>query len=984
MSLIPSSISGNLGGVQIEHSLLVSGVDGIKRKFDYNMDNNFALSLFIKKSSTAGAIFRVDNNNWFGFNSSQQLTLVTSSTTRFTSTRFYKDTQAFYYIFLRVYIHTNGDRRWSLEVNGENALSSDFVVVPNSTFNTAVVHTIGGLGGGSNLEARIAYLAFFDITTETAMLQSSQYVYVDPITGVLTPKIPKYFTQTHFGPNGFFIKADDYLPPANSKAKILALQDYTRGIHADTRLSSVSTPSAVTNFGTRGTNWYDGTKVQAMASCSLATTPTAGYTPHIGYTWGSSTSKIINAFRLVAPSDAGFSGNSSPVQFKLQGSDDGTTWVDLTSPISSTGASGETIVVTTGINTTTAYQRHRIIFNANGTSSYYVAEAEFYEPGKYGLNSMDFSTGASWSPTGSYNGQNQTRDVPLTYGTSRKGCTATLNPLRLHSNTVTPIFASSNCYVQGTGTANTGAGVISNLFFSTGKFYIESTIWAIETNGSRSLRFGITRLDTSTSIFSSVNCYIDITPTNYYIIVNDNTVSSAASTFAMNDTIGMAVDLDVAGAYGSVTFYKNGTALYTNSLVQKNTIYTVLAYVTTNASSLPSGLVVNFGQWRFKYTVPQGYSEGLHTGMLPPTRVPNPRKEFKGALWTGSGSTQTVYNDSNFRVGLEFIKGRSLISNPTLNYNPAAYAGYNYETHTNVTPPSNMDDISRANNWSLDLISANSNYNQNAATYYAALWKLNGTYNPGTEGMWYCDLENLTTATTTSEVNANTLAGISVCTFVIPTTGEKRIAHGLRATPDLIFLRRHDAATGTIYVYHKDFRFTTGSGGVGSNASVAVLNTNAAAVNTVDQLWGTSAQNSTDFGLNASMSSYIATGAGVEYIAVCVASVPGFSSVGTYFANNSTDGMFIPLDFSARAIMIKCGSTGNWVWFDKDRTTGGINKEVIAWNSTAAEVVDSLAVEFMSNGVKLRTADASVNSSGYYYYWAIADASTKYALAAIN
>ena len=106
------------------------------------------------------------------------------------------------------------------------------------------------------------------------------------------------------------------------------------------------------------------------------------------------------------------------------------------------------------------------------------------------------------------------------------------------------------------------------------------------------------------------------------------------------------------------------------------------------------------------------------------------------------------------------------------------------------------------------------------------------------------------------------------------------------------------------------------------------------------------------------------------YVNYLFAEVAGFSKFGSYTGNASNDGPFIYTGFKPAFVLIKkTSATGNWRMKDNARDPYNVVNNQIAANTTAAEEVDQAteAVDFLSNGFKLRTSDSGTNSGTFVY-----------------
>jgi hypothetical protein len=228
--------------------------------------------------------------------------------------------------------------------------------------------------------------------------------------------------------------------------------------------------------------------------------------------------------------------------------------------------------------------------------------------------------------------------------------------------------------------------------------------------------------------------------------------------------------------------------------------------------------------------------------------------------------------------------------------------------------------------------------NESSQTYVAWAWDAGTTTTTNTVG------------SISSQVRANASAGFSVVGWNYPGgTGASTIGHGLGVKPGMIILKNRDTS-GNWIIYHsgigatKAFRFTT------------------AAASTESDPWNNTEPTSTVFSIGAA--SWHGSG---NIIAYCFAPVAGYSNGFSYTGNGSADGSFVYLGFRPRLILLKCSSTtGNWTLVDTAREGYNVDNDPLYPNLSNAEGTTDL-LDITSNGFKLRTTDASVNSNAATY-----------------
>ena len=116
-------------------------------------------------------------------------------------------------------------------------------------------------------------------------------------------------------------------------------------------------------------------------------------------------------------------------------------------------------------------------------------------------------------------------------------------------------------------------------------------------------------------------------------------------------------------------------------------------------------------------------------------------------------------------------------------------------------------------------------------------------------------------------------------------------------------------------------------------------------------------------------------------VAYCFAPVAGYSAMGSYVGNGSTDGVFVYLGFRARYLLIKeTGNANSWEVFDTSRNTANVETQRLFPNDSLAEATTNPSLDIVSNGFKLRVGNTGINrSGGTYIYMAFAEVPFAYA-----
>jgi hypothetical protein len=419
-----------------------------------------------------------------------------------------------------------------------------------------------------------------------------------------------------------------------------------------------------------------------------------------------------------------------------------------------------------------------------------------------------------------------------------------------------------------------------------------------------------------------------------------NGSSAGSFTGANGDILMCAFD----SANGKVWFGRNGTWLLSgNPGAGTNPTFTIANTLTVFPAVTVRGsddMDVNFGQRPFAYTAPSGF-KALNTANLPAPVVTKANQFFDVALYTGNGGTQAITLPGGMSPDLVWIKGRSVGYGHRVFDTVRGTGGllYTNATDAEVAQPNANDTFSSFNSNGFSL-GAGIGLNQSSATYAAWAWDAGSSTVTNTQG------------SITSQVRANVTAGFSVVTFTYPSSGSFTVGHGLGVTPSLI-ITKHRNRTSDWYVYHSSATTTS---------QYLVLNSTAAVANAAN-VWGSGSITSVVFGGTVSTSGI----SGDTEVSYCFAPVAGYSNGFSYTGNGSTDGSFVYLGFRPRLILLKCSSTtGNWTLVDTAREGYNVDNDPLYPNLSDAEGTADL-LDITSNGFKLRTTDASVNSNAATY-----------------
>jgi len=317
---------------------------------------------------------------------------------------------------------------------------------------------------------------------------------------------------------------------------------------------------------------------------------------------------------------------------------------------------------------------------------------------------------------------------------------------------------------------------------------------------------------------------------------------------------------------------------------------------------------------------------------------------FNTKLYTGNGGTNAI-TGVGFQPDLIWIKERTSTSSHNLvdavrgvTKRIASDNSGVEETLSGIVSSFDSDGFTNG---------ADNGVNENSQTYASWNWKANGQGSSNTDG-----------SINTTYTSANTTAGFSISQYTA-TGNNATVGHGLGVAPKMILfknLNRTSSNAQSWGVYHQAL----------GNTKFLQLDTDGAENQTspTSLFFNDTSPTSSVFSIGTN--NRVNADAGDTYIAYAFAEKTGYSKFGSYTGNANADGTFIYTGFKPAWFMFKdTESTTSWIIKDNKRLGyNGIVPHLQA-NTNDAENTDGWSeVDFLSNGIKLRNADNSMNKSG--------------------
>ena len=519
---------------------------------------------------------------------------------------------------------------------------------------------------------------------------------------------------------------------------------------------------------------------------------------------------------------------------------------------------------------------------------------------------------------------------------------------------------------------------IGTFGMKTGKWYWEGRCGTIGSGGSNFI--GIVKMDYSEKNQGSSHTYGRTYSNNGSVYTVAVTSFATGTSYTTGDIIGVAVDMD----NGTIVWYKNGTENTNSEVTDLN------SHVDGDQGWLPwvnfgnatGDFVLNFGQdstfagletaqnnsdgngnGDFYYSPPSGYfalcTDNLNEPTISPSKSSQADDHFDTITYNGSASNQTI--TTNFQADFLWFKERTtngidhnLFDSSRLHSTTSAKFGKKLESNTGDAETDSTAIVSQSTNDITLLGGVSTTNDQYSRTYVMWHWKANGgTTSTNTEGSLSCT------------VQANTDAGFSIVTWAGDGNTAVTLGHGLEKKPELIIYKGRDNSFSWP-TWFKTFGTSTGS-------FINTTNQPGSFARVTSEPTATVIPNAEKNYTNVS---------GEKDIAYVFHSVEGYSRIGLYTGNGSTDGTFINLGFRPAWVIIKKSSgSGNWCIFDnKQNPDNPVNIMLLAdtsGNTSAGGTGDNL--DFLSNGFKIRDNSSGRNTNGgTYIYMAFAEQPFKF------
>ena len=326
-----------------------------------------------------------------------------------------------------------------------------------------------------------------------------------------------------------------------------------------------------------------------------------------------------------------------------------------------------------------------------------------------------------------------------------------------------------------------------------------------------------------------------------------------------------------------------------------------------------------------------------------------PTDNVKVVGYSGNAGTKAV-TGTGFEPALVWLKGRNftddnVVYDAVRGTNKWLATNRNYVNGTNAAPNLGITSFD-ANGFTVGPWSAINPSGTNNMISYS--WK-GGTTSVPSGG-----------SITPSAVNMNATAGFYSATYTGSGAVNATLAHGLGKVPKFIAIKK----LNTTYNWANTSTVWDDNTKILSWTIVNSLMT--------DDVF-TTAPNSTYIYLGSNTYGNAANGSGT-YLVYAWSEIPGYSKMTSYTGTGNADGPFVYCGFEPQWLMIKeTDSTSGWCMYDNVRPTTNPgyynpNTNFLQAQETGVESPNAnLAIDFLSNGFKVRNGAGDTNGNGNSY-----------------
>jgi hypothetical protein len=505
----------------------------------------------------------------------------------------------------------------------------------------------------------------------------------------------------------------------------------------------------------------------------------------------------------------------------------------------------------------------------------------------------------------------------------------TLNPLFTY--TTSPVAYSEGNLKAG-NTSGSWRNAVSTIACPlTGKWYWEVSPSAV---GSNMIQLGY--LDNGLFGHGQVNWYSWYQTGSFYV---SGSVTDTLATYTSGDIISIAYDADA----GTVAFRKNNSLAVTKTSLSSGTYVPAIQTADSNVTSINFGQNGSFngaktaqgnadenGIGDFYYAPPSGYLALPSANLPEPTIGPNsdilPSDAFRAITYSGN-STALASGGNEFDLGWDLTTDDALL---LIKCRTTGHSWIAVDTVRGGTKYLYPDGYS-AEGTQAELCEFTS------TGFKLGNWS--PVNNTGDDYVVYC----IKVTPGFFDIVVSNGTGVA-----------RNIAHSLGVSPGCILGKGVGPTNWNCYHQHL------------ASATYILYLDAANAQTSSSTTWDSTDPDASNFRVGTSVG---VNNSGVDAVFYLFADIEGFCKTGYYKGNGSADGSFEYLGFSPEFSIIKCINLG-YNWTSRDTKINPYNPAdthfLVDWNNAEA-TTSTYAVDFVSNGAKVRGVDASINGNGSSY-----------------
>lgn len=402
------------------------------------------------------------------------------------------------------------------------------------------------------------------------------------------------------------------------------------------------------------------------------------------------------------------------------------------------------------------------------------------------------------------------------------------------------------------------------------------------------------------------------------------------------------------GATGKLNYTINGTTWLNIATLTTGSFVFPFAISTASTKTI----YVNFGQRAYAYTVPPGYLS-ICTANLPNPAITNPSLYFDNFVYDGNDASSRTFTGVGFQPGFVWSKAWSRSDYNHFLYDVVRGADLTKLISTSLTTGNSNSGLTNGGitSFNSDGFTVTAGSSNNALLNAAAVGFDTWLWRAGTSVTY----DN--NGTIVSQVCANQTSGFSVFKYPGGGSSEPYVGHGLLSKPRFVMIKNL-SSTSDWAVYHA---------ACGTNV-LSLSNYDAAFedIGYFNNLGPGKKLLPLGFSLETNTN-------GNEFIGYAFSQVDGFSKISSYVGTGEDEGPFVYCGFKPQFLLIKnITSYGSWLMFDAQLNP--VNQVFQCLSPTIPYYINGAnAINFTSNGFKIRLTNPNLNTSGdTYAFMAIA------------